>query len=451
MSYNHEAEAAVCGVLMLRPEQVDECQDILAPSDFTQPHYRTIYETILALYEAGQEIDPLTVADKTGDMTIAAAVLSNAPGGQAKSYAQIVRDKARLRELASAWGEANQIITDATLELSDRVERATDVLAGVIKTEEVSSKTLTGRDLFYSWYEELNRLSQLGDSITGIKTGFPELDKSCKGFHGGEMIVIAARPGMGKTNLAINLAWTAIKQNKSVLYISLEMSSNELMHRIASQAMSIDYEGVQTAQLGESDVGHKITSFATEYMNVPLHINDKAMQTMASIRREAKKIKRKSGLDMIVIDHIGLVTAKSDSMYQRMTDISREIKLLAKDLDVPVIALTQLNRAIEQRHGARPKLSDLRDSGAIEQDADAVIFPFRDNDPDADYDSRLYGQLIIGKMRHGTTGIVPALVQFNYCRFVPVLGELPPNWNLTSAEKQELLGKERSKRTRGEL
>lgn len=443
MNYNNEAEAAVCGVLLFRPEQIEECQEIVAPDDFSNQTYRGIYAAMLDLHDAGSEIDTLTVADKVGNIGLVGSLAANAPLGAAKTYATIVRDKARLRTLSVAWQEANAVISDDGLELSARVEMATDILSSAITHESVESKTLTGRDLFLVWYNDLERLSQVGDSMTGIGTGFPDLDKHTKGWHGGEMIVIAARPGCGKTNLAVNTTWAAVKQGKHVLYVSLEMSKTELMHRFAAQAMSIDYEKVQTAQLGESDVGDKITAFMHMGLKMPLHINDRAGHTMATIRTEAKKTKRKHGLDMIVIDHIGLINSKSDNMYQKMTDISRQIKLLAKEMNIPVIALTQLNRAVEQRPDPRPKMSDLRDSGAIEQDADAVIFPFRETDPDADADSQMYGQLIIAKLRHGKTGIIPLLVQFNHCRFVSAdRHSLPQNWMMTHQEKLAQQAKE---------
>lgn len=437
MSHNHEAEAAVCGALLFRPEQVDECQEVVSPSDFTHQTYRSVYSAILELHDAGSEIDTLTVADKVGDIALIGSLAANAPLGAAKAYATIVRDKSKLRQLARAWQEANQIISDETVELSARVEFATDILSNAIKHESVESKTLTGRDLFTVWYNDLERLSNIGDSITGISSGFPDLDKHTKGFHGGEMLVIAARPGCGKTNLAINLTWAAVKQGKHVLYVSLEMSKTELMHRFAAQAMAIDYEKVQSAQLGDADVGAKLSAFMAMGLKMPLHINDRSGHTMATIRSEAKKTRRKHGLDMIVIDHIGLISGKADSLYMKMTDISRQIKLLAKELDVPVLALTQLNRAVEQRPDPRPKLSDLRDSGAIEQDADGVMFPFRDTDPDADEESQRYGQLIIAKLRHGKIGIVPLLVQFNHCRFLSAdRSSLTENWMLTSSEKK---------------
>lgn len=426
---NNEAESALVSSMMLRPEVSDEVSDLVTADDFVSPSIRNIFVAILDLYRGGVEIDVVTVAEKVGDIATVGALIRNAPTGSPVSYASIVADRSRLRKFSAAWHQASGVILDEGLSLPERVDRVGDILNDAIKTDSVESKTLTGKPLFQEWYNELERLSVIGDEITGIKTGFPDLDKHCKGWHGGEMIVIAARPGMGKTNLAINTAWSAVKQGKQVLYFSLEMSRLELMHRIAAQAETIDYEKVQTAQLGDDAVGHKVTNFVSNNLTKGLHINDRAGHTMASIRTESKKTLRKYGLDMIIIDHIGLLNSKDENQYSKMTNISRQVKLLAKELNVPVIALTQLNRAVENRPDPRPKMSDLRDSGAIEQDADAVMFPYRDNDPDATEDKRSLGQLIIAKLRHGKVGVIPLLVQFQYCRFLSAdKASLPSNW-----------------------
>jgi replicative DNA helicase len=434
MSVIREAEAALCAVLMLNPEQVDEAAAIVKPEDFLTIENRKVFEAIVSLDSDKHAIDVMSVADKTGDFAYVGNLIANAPYGKAESFARIVAENAHLRQLQQAWHDAGRIINNPELPIADRVDQAADLLSSMSKAERMESKTASGKELFQDWYNELERLFKYGDSITGIRSGFPDLDASTKGWHGGEMIVVAARPGMGKTNFAINLAWSAVKQDKCVLYFSLEMGKTELMHRFASQAETINYEDVQTARIGDADVGHRITNFATYGIGTRLHINDRSGHTMASIRTESKRLARRTGLDMIIIDHIGLVTGKGEQ-YQKMTDISRQVKLLAKELNVPVMALTQLNRAVEQRPDPRPKMSDLRDSGAIEQDADAVIFPFREIDPEVPPEKASIGQLIIAKLRHGRTGIIPLIVQFQYCRFLSADKEsLPANWQMTYSE-----------------
>lgn len=435
MILSTEVESAICGVLMLRPEQYDEVQELISPDDFTSPVYRSMYVAICELAAAGMDIDALTIADKTGDMPAAADVLAKAPMGNAKSYATILADRSKLRKFQEAWQEAGRVIQDGGMDLHARVEAIQDILSNAVATDQHAQHTVSGKALVRDWYDELLRLADIGSAVTGINTGFPDLDACTKGWHGGEMIVIAARPGMGKTNLAINTAWAAVRQRRQVLYFSLEMSRLELMHRVAAQACAIDYNDIQTADLGK--IAGRVTEFIENASDYGLHINDRAGHTMATVRTESKKIRRKHGLHMVVIDHIGLLNSKHDNQYNKMTEISRQVKLLAKELDIPVIALTQLNRDVEKRPNPRPMMSDLRDSGAIEQDADVVLFPFRDNDPDADHDARMYGQLILGKLRHGKIGIIPVLVQFQFCRFVSADKEsLPKNWMLTTQERK---------------
>jgi len=434
MSVIREAEAALCAVLMLNPEQIDEALAIVQPDDFLTVENRKVFEAIVALDADQHAVDVMSVADKTGDLAYVGGLIANAPYGSAESFARIVSENAHLRNLQQAWHEAGRIINNAEMPIAERVDQAADLLSSMSKADKLESKTSSGKELFQDWYNELNRLFQYGESITGIHSGFPDLDRSTKGWHGGEMIVIAARPGMGKTNFAINIAWSAIKQDKCVLYFSLEMSKTELLHRFAAQAETINYEDVQTARIGDADVGHRITNFASYGIGTRLHINDMAGHTMASIRAESKRLARRKGLDMVIIDHIGLVSGKGEQ-YQKMTEISRQVKLLAKELNVPVMALTQLNRAVEQRTDPRPKMSDLRDSGAIEQDADAVLFPFRETDPEVPPEKAAIGQLIIAKLRHGHTGIIPLIVQFQYCRFLSADTEnLPQNWKMTYSE-----------------
>ena len=451
MSLIQQAEAALCAVLMLHPEQIDEAAALVLPEDFIGEQNQKIYAAIIELDANHHAVDAMAVASKTGDMAYLGGLIASAPYGTASSFARIVAENAHLRKLQQAWHDAGRIINNTEMPIGDRVDQASDLLSSMAKSDRLESKTLSGHELFKVWHQELERLCAMTDELTGITSGFPDLDASTKGWHGGEMIVVAARPGMGKTNFAINITWAATKRDKCVLYFSLEMSKTELMHRFAAQAEAINYELVQSAQLGEADVGHRITNFMTYGIGTRLHINDRAGHTMASIRAESKRLKRRSGLDMIVIDHIGLISGKGDQ-YQKMTEISRQVKLLAKELDVPVIALTQLNRAVEQRTDPRPKMSDLRDSGAIEQDADAVLFPFRETDPDCPADKAAIGQLIIAKLRHGHTGIIPLIVQFQYCRFLTAdRMSLPENWKMTQSEIKSNSASQKSETRRRDI
>lgn len=407
-----EVEATLIGSILNNPSQLDDFE--LDARDFESRECREIYLICRDMREANEFIDPVTVSNRFPDIGYLSRLVMSAGYGKAVDYAKVVHNQARVRDLLVAWQEAGEVLRDAGRELSYRADTATDILSSAIKHDAAGGVTLSGVECMREWYQELQRLAEVGDEITGIKSPFPLLDARTKGWHGGEMIVVAARPGMGKTNLAINFAWEAVKQGKQVLYFSLEMSRTELMHRIASQAKSINYSRIQSGALDE--VGGQITTFVADYREMSLHINDRAGHTMGSIKTESRKVMRKHGLDMILIDHIGLLNSKHDNQYNKMTEISRQVKVLAKELNVPVFALTQLNRSVEQRQDPIPKMSDLRDSGAIEQDADIVMFPHREIKEDGSSD---LGQLRIAKLRHGQIGNIPLLVDFARCRFMP--------------------------------
>jgi replicative DNA helicase len=249
------------------------------------------------------------------------------------------------------------------------------------------------------------------------------------------MIVVAARPGMGKTNFALNCSNAAVRQGKTVLFFSLEMSKEQLYSRMASAAKGINLDTILSADFAEMGAG--VTAFTAEFKDLPFFINDRANHTMASIRNECKKLRRKHGLDLVVIDYLGLIEGEGKSTYEKVSDISRKVKLLAKEMQCPVMILAQLNREVDKRADKIPVMADLRDSGAIEQDADVILFPYR---PDAyEHDVSKHtneASLIVGKLRHGETGQVPVVADFAKARFLPAVHQ-NYDWMTKKAKRQD--------------
>jgi replicative DNA helicase len=428
---SHEAEQSVLGALLLS-EQVMYALQVeisLRPEDFYRPSHAAIYSAMLALYDQGEPIDKLTVTEKlkqTGQLETAGGAtaieaLAAAPPvvGNARQYGKIVKDTALVRGLLTATYRIQQQVSDHAgnpLELLDQAERSILEIGHDDRRKDfrVISEVLDDE------IAKLQALSEAGKAVTGTPSGFADLDEITGGFQPGNLIVLAARPSMGKSALAANfLENAAVRHNFPGVMFSLEMGESELAQRFIASQGSIKGNDLRRGKVQWP----KVTSAMKTLSTAPLWIDDSSDLSVLDIRAKARRLSQQldGKLGLIVVDYLQLMRAdsRSDSVVEQIGEISKGLKTLARELQVPVIALSQLSRAVEQRHDKRPMLSDLRSSGQIEQDADLVMFIYREEYYEDDSERQGEAELIISKHRNGGLGNVPLVFQHEYPRFMP--------------------------------
>ena len=431
LPHSDEAERSVLGALLLDNRQFDRAQEILGQGSFYSPRHQKIFRACETLMDGGTALDVVTVKaeleragtlGECGGPAYLAALLSGVPrSANVEHYARIVKEKAILRELIRT---SQSILTSAlrpegsTDELLDEAEKAIFQVAehrlggGFIPLSQSAEKSLR-------WIEELTERQEL---ITGIACGFPQFDEMTSGLQPSDLIILAARPSMGKTALALNIcSHAALQAHKTVGVFSLEMSHQQLFLRLLCAEGQIDAHRLRTGRV-DREQWQSIISVYGRLAEAPIWIDDTPGVGILEMRAKARRLKREHGLDLLVVDYLQLMRGRGgyDSRQQEISDISRSLKELAKELDIPVLALSQLSRAPEQRSGDhRPQLSDLRESGAIEQDADVVAFLFREEVYKKD-DPTVEGkaELIIGKQRNGPIGTVHLNFIRQFTRFV---------------------------------
>lgn len=423
--YSQEAEQGLLGAMLIKPELIDILSADLQASDFFFSYNREVFAAIMELKAKGAGIDYLTVSEAMGPMdngdsplAYAAELHRNTPSAaNANTYAGIVLERSIDRALLAAADAVNEIATsDASAE--DKIARAHAEILG-INAESAAPETITGGDAMRHHVNELERRQLLGGRIDGLSTGIDSLDAKLMGLKPEQLIVIAGRPKMGKTTLAMNLADnSAIFHGKQVLVFSLEMSHQQLMDKTLASVGGIPLQKLKDGTALDSH-SNELLSAANKVNKSGLALYDRKGATINRIRSVSRRHKLRHGLDLIVVDHIGLVDVEDAraSPTQRVSEVTRQLKLLAKELNVPVIALSQLNRALEQRPNKRPIPSDLRDSGSIEQDADLILFVYRDEVyyPDTEYAG--VAELIVGVARDIEPGTVKVRYQGKYSRF----------------------------------
>lgn len=438
-----QAEQAVLGSLMLNNAALSDVADVLEVADFYREDHREIYRAILECDRQHVAFDAVTLSERlqasnklegVGGLAYLATITRDTPtAANVRSYTGVVREKAQFRRLQAAVSTAS----DAVLNPQGTAAQALDAAQSVFMELDFQG-TATGPALlvdgFGAWVDELDKRQQSGERIHGITTGFEDLDRLTGGLLGGQLIVLAGRPGEGKTTLAYCIAQNAaIKRIPSIMF-SLEMQREELLTRSVSSLTGLDAERLKSAELDGAD-WQKITDASAKLKGAPLYIDDTGGLSINQIRSRARKMKKRHGIRLIVVDYLQLVSNRSDTREQEIAGISRELKKLGKELNVPVIALSQLNRAVEQRASKRPVLSDLRESGAIEQDADIVAFIYRDEDADG------VTELLIAKHRNGRQGTVLLGYQPQFNRFV--------NLDRTAQEQYRASRREHSAPRRG--
>lgn len=440
--HDSEAEKAVLGAIFIDPEAIADASAVVQPEDFYERVNRLIFQAMLDLSDRGDAIDPLTLQDELtkknqlddigGIAYVSQLALSTPTAEHVTYYAQIVHRKSLLRRLISA---SQKIISNAM----DGSDDVTDILDDAeSEIMNVSSENNTGgfrviKDIVNSTVEDINNIPDDGNMVTGLPTGFSELDKMTTGFHDDELIIVAARPGVGKTSFALNVAqFVGLHTDKTVAMFSLEMSGEQLVQRMLASEGLIDSQHLRTGQLDEEE-WKKLIVASGSLANASIYIDDTPGIKMSEIRAKSRRLaKEKGNLGLIVIDYLQLIEGpKSESRQQEVSAISRQLKKLAKELHVPVIALSQLSRSVEQRQDKRPVLSDIRESGSIEQDADIVSFLYREDyyrdkedDGESDADKEVGAEddngeveVIIEKNRSGSRGTVKLMFSKPYNRF----------------------------------
>ena len=424
-----EAEKSVLGGIFLKPDIFGDVVEILHPNDFYKNGHKLIYEAMRDIYNSGTAIDPIVVVNKlkknekfdelVGEQLLFDIISDVPTAANIIEYAKIVKEKATLRRL----GEVGTKIVELAYEGYEEVDNILDKAEGMIFkiSENVDSKDLVSlKDVIAQEFVRLEKVYQNKGVATGISSGFSDFDQMTSGFHPSDLIILAARPAMGKTAFALNLALNAaMKSKKGVLLFSLEMSSSQLLQRLLSIEAGIGLQKIRNGFLDPDDWG-KLGLASMKLSNSEINIADLPNVNVLEIRAIARRLKAAGKLDMIIIDYLQLIKGNStrgDNRQQEISEISRALKGIARELDIPIIALSQLSRATEQRADRRPMLSDLRESGAIEQDADMVMFLYRDDYYNEDSEDKGLTEVIIGKQRNGPVGTIKLRFFHEYTKF----------------------------------
>ena len=424
-----EAEKSVLGGIFLKPDIFGDVVEILHPNDFYKNGHKLIYEAMRDIYNSGTGIDPIVVVNKlkknekfdelVGEQLLFDIISDVPTAANIIEYAKIVKEKATLRRL----GEVGTKIVELAYEGYEEVDNILDKAEGMIFkiSENVDSKDLVSlKDVIAQEFVRLEKVYQNKGVATGISSGFSDFDQMTSGFHPSDLIILAARPAMGKTAFALNLALNAaMKSKKGVLLFSLEMSSSQLLQRLLSIEAGIGLQKIRNGFLDPDDWG-KLGLASMKLSNSEINIADLPNVNVLEIRAIARRLKAAGKLDMIIIDYLQLIKGNStrgDNRQQEISEISRALKGIARELDIPIIALSQLSRATEQRADRRPMLSDLRESGAIEQDADMVLFLYRDDYYNEESEDKGLTEVIIGKQRNGPVGTVKLRFFHEYTKF----------------------------------
>lgn len=413
--YSLEAERAVLGALLLNDEQVHVVSESLRPSDFYHKSHEHIFQSMLALVQAQKRIDlislqdylaKLSLLDEVGGITYLLSLQEDIPSvGMLSQHAQIVKEKAVLRELIDS---ATSIISSCYNQDEQEIDQVLDQAEQKI-FQIANKRTHQSFVQLNIWlkktFEHLSDIKNHTKGITGISAGFKHLDQMTSGFQKGDFIVLAARPSMGKTAICLSLAASAAREGFSVGFFSLEMSAEQLTLRLLSMQAGIPHHNLRNAAIS-SDEWLDLTYVAGDLANLKMYIDDTAMLGLMDLRTKARKLKKEKGLNILIVDYLQLLRTNNrhENRHQEVSEISRSLKALAKEIEIPIIAISQLSRAVDSRMDKRPMLSDLRESGAIEQDADLIMFLYRDVVYNPDTEHPALTELIVGKQRNGPTG-----------------------------------------------
>ncbi len=433
-----DAEQSVLGAILIDRDVVVEVAEFLRPEDFYRQAHATVYRAIVDLFERREPIDIVTVAEvlersdeleAIGGRAYLSTLSNHTPTAvHAVQYARIVERKAVLRNLIAAAGKIAGIGYEDPAEIQEAIDRAEAELFQV-SNRRVSAGFSQRKDLLHEAYDRLDYLHAHRGEISGVRTGFQDLDALTTGLQKSDLVIVAARPSVGKTSFALNVAeHAAVKERRTVGVFSLEMSKEQLVLRLLSSVSNIDSQRLRTGFLEELDFA-RIAPAMNALSEAPIYIDDTPNISTMELRTKARRLQAEAGLDLVVVDYLQLMQASTQSRdsnrVQEVSEISRGLKALARELSVPVIALSQLSRQPEMRESKEPRLSDLRESGAIEQDADLVMFLWRDKErghEDQDADGEVMN-LKLAKHRNGPTGEIQLWFRKRQTRFVSYAGE----------------------------
>lgn len=405
-----ESEQSVIGILLSHPERFDDLAELLEHVDFYDHSHGVIFSKIAEMINAGTSVDIITVAERLGEKQLESVgglqylvqLVQNVPSKSGlKKYAEIVKEKSRLRKLAALFNDGAEACLASQPRTSGEI--ASEAELELMRTADAS---LTEPKALSNILTEALEFIERRGTVSGLQTGFIDLDTMTGGFEQGDLIILAARPSMGKTAFAVNIIDNVVKDGKSVAFFSLEMSSQQIGLRILAGRSRIPMAAMRGGATLSDDHYNSMSFAMSKSSEQKLMVDDKPSVGVAYIRAKSRQIKRTHGLDLIVVDYLQLMTGKGDNRVQEIGSITRGLKALAKEIGVPIIALAQLNRGLEQRGDKRPILSDLRDSGEIEQDADIVLMLHREEYYNEDTDYKGIAECLIRKQRNGALGDV---------------------------------------------
>ena len=426
--HNLQAEESLLGAMLLSRDAIVDAVQIVGPDDFYKPAHGHVFEAVTSLYSQGEPVDPVTVADELrradlldhiGGSATLVSLQANTPAiSNAGRYARIVEEHALLRRLIGVAGEIAELGYDVPDDVEAAVDRAESMVFEVAQRR-VTDTTRPLRELLSASLDRLEALYDRGETITGVPTGFTDLDDRLSGLQPSNLVIVGARPAMGKTSFALNIAaHAAMEGNTPTLIFSLEMSHLEITQRLICAEARVEASRMRNGRLHDSDWG-KISHAVGRLGEAPLYIDDNPMITVMDIRAKARRLKSREGLGLVIIDYLQLMSGRSNAENRQVeiSEISRGLKILARELSVPVIALSQLSRQLEMRADKRPQLADLRESGALEQDADVVMFLYRDEVYNSESPDRGTAEVIVSKHRSGPTGVTQLAFLDHYTKF----------------------------------
>lgn len=460
--FHVESEQSVLGGLLIDPNAFDRI-DFLQESDFYREDHRIIYRHIALMLAERKPVDVVTVAESlesSGENRIGMAYLGdlamNTPSAaNIKRYAEVVSEKRALRDLLEASSRIAEVATrESSIPATERIDEAQSIVFNLAESRarSVNEEAESVGSIIVGVVEDIQERFDRGGQITGLPTGFIDLDAKTCGLQGGDLVIVAGRPSMGKTAFAINVAeHVAVKEGKPALVFSMEMNKKQLTERSIASLGGVAMQSIRSGQNIEWD---RLSFAIGQLHKSPLHIDDTPALTIAQMRSRARRVARKHGLALIVVDYIQLArgdssSTKNGNREQEVSSISRGLKALAKEFNCPVIALSQLNRKVEERADKRPMLSDLRDSGAIEQDADIILMMYRDEYYRPESPEKGIAEIIIGKQRMGETGVVKVLFQGEFSRFCNLSEEAKANLARNHQEAIEAKNNRPFKKSRG--
>ncbi len=429
-----EAEQAVLASVLLNNDLMNDVVEILRPDDFYQGAHRTLFSTMVELYERGRAIDQLTLADalnargvanEVGGLSYLSDLIHNVPTtANVAEYGRLVKEKAILRSMIAVAQQITNSAFQGVGEVDDFLDR-TEQAIFAISEEKIKPSYYSMAEMSKEAMREIEKLYEKKEMITGVPSGFRDLDGKTAGFQNADMIVVAARPGMGKTALCLNIALNAaLRSRVPVGIFSLEMSRQQLALRMICSDARVDFQRLRTGYLAQDEI-NRIVASVGRLSEAPIFTDDSGALTALELRAKARRLRKDKGIGMIIVDYLQLMRGATsrpgqDNRVQEISEISRSLKALAKELNIPVIAISQLNRSVESRTDKRPQMADLRESGAIEQDSDLILFIYREEmyaKADTPEEKKGKAEIIIGKQRNGPMGVVELAFLSRYTRF----------------------------------